>query len=1111
MTPAPVKETAQLSADEHYRLLFETSRDAIFVTDVASGLIVQANAAAGTLIGRMVADIVGMHQRDLFPPDDADRYYADFQAASTRSTDQAVVGEVYTSDARRIPVEISASALVAPDGRRLIQGTFRDLSEARKASARIEQLLSQQMAVNRLGRLLGSTLDLAELCRIAHVEIEKIVGYANFGISTFDSATRQITALYIVADGEFVDVSQLPAIPLEPGTGPQSRSIVTKQPDIIDDMLVERESVKTHVAVQTRDPRQARAILTVPMLVNDQVVGTMQMQSYEPAAYTNVDIPLLTGIANQFALAFQNARLYAQVEQELAARKHSEWVRSLVNSILTVFQTEDGAGMYDRVLSILLHATASRCGFFGYVDATGALICPAVTCGGKGLTAVTGPISIPNREWRDVLAEVLLHRQTVVPRQRLELPIVGMTLDSAIITPLMLGSRVIGVLAVANRADGYEQTEVELLDTICAQVSPVLAARLQRDREQQARQAALTALQESEEQYRRLFAANPEPMWIYELETYRFLDVNVAAIARYGFSRREFLAMRLHDIRPPEEHDRLDENLRQARPSYEISGPWKHRKRSGELFLVEITSHTIEWEGRPAAVVQARDITARVQAERALLASERKFRDLAEQLPALILIVDANGVRYVNRRGAAMLACTVEEVLSPSFTYTMFLAPHAVMSSAGSEVETYEVEWGLSHGRVLTLWSVSKPIEYEDKTATLIIATDITAARRLEEQLRQAQKMEAIGLLAGGIAHDFNNLLTPILSYSELLLSRAEPEGREHRYLSSIYAAADRARGLVRQILAFSRARASTEEVVDVCACVDEVIGLLRPTLPSTIELRKHFGVDQAFVRADSHEIIQIIMNLSTNAYQAIGEAPGYISVQVDCSQPHVPVTVETEDAAPREWMRLTVQDSGVGMDAATQERIFEPFFTTKGVGKGTGLGLPVVYGIVRKLNGRIEVDSEPGRGTTFIVELPALSMAPTTAELLLEGPDRGHGEHIMLVDDDAGTLNSMREVLLEYGYTVSAFQDSGSALGAFLHTPDAFDLVLSDQVMPAMTGDELVAAIRQEGFDVPAVVLTGYSERLTPALAATRGIAAVLAKPVEHRALLHTLHTILM
>ena len=1107
-------DTGQTSADQHYRLLFETARDAIFVVDSVTGIIVQANAAAANLIGRPVDELVGMYQRDLHPPDDADRYAAHYQAASRPPVDQPTLGEAYTRHAQRVPVEISASAFDAPDGRRLVQVTFRDLSEARKTSERIEQLLNQQMAVNQFGRLLGSTLDLMELCRIAHVEIEKIVGCANFGISTYDAATQQISALYIVADGEFVDVSQLPVIPLEPGTGPQSRAITTQLPDIIDDMDVERARVKTYVNVQTRDPRRTRAILTVPMLVGDQVVGTVQMQSYEPAVYSTVDIPLLTGIANQFALAFQNARLYTQIEQELAARRRSEWVRTLLNRILTVFQVEDGDGMYDRVLAILLEATESSCGFFGYIDAAGDLICPAATCARHGFQVVVSPpIYLPTREWNGALADALFRRQTLVAGERLELPAVGMMLDSAIITPLAQGLDLVGVLAVANRADGYGQAEIDLLDMIRAQVSPVLAARLQRDRQQHARQAALAALQESEEQYRKLFAANPEPMWVYDMETYRFLDVNEAAVARYGYARHEFLTMRLHDIRPPEERTRLEENLRQPRTPYDTSGPWKHRKQNGEIILVDITSHTLDWEGRPAAVVQARDVTARVHAERALLASERKFRDLAEQLPGLILIVGDAGVRYVNRRGAAMLGRTVEEVLSPTFRYAPFLAPESAATPAVGEVETYEVETyevevTLPNDRKLTFWSASKPIEYEGECAALIVATDITVARRMEEQLRQAQKMEAIGVLAGGIAHDFNNLLTPILSYSELMLSRAEAESREHRYLSNIHAAAERAKGLIRQILAFSRTHTSAEEAVDICARVDEVLDLLRTTLPSTIEIRKHFGVAEAYVLADSHEIVQVIMNLSTNAYQAIGEAPGLIAIRVD--RVRAKAALRRDDAPPDEWVRLTIQDSGAGMDAATQEHIFEPFFTTKGAGKGTGLGLPVVYGIVRKLNGRIEVNSEPGRGTTFTVDLPAMSKVPVVAEASPVGTECGHGEQVLLVDDDIGTLHAMRQVLLEHGYAVSAFQDSASALDAFLRNPAAFDLVLSDQVMPAMTGDELVVAIRQRGHNTPAIILTGYSERLTPALAAERGIQAMLPKPVEHATLLRTLRAAL-
>ena len=1012
-------------------------------------------------------------------------------------------GAAEDSSARQVPEGSSSACDVEDD-----------------ANQRIEQLLKQQMAVNQLGRLLGSTLDLTELCRIAHREIEKIVGFTNLGISTYDAANQQIRALFIVADGEFVDVSQLPSIPLEPGTGPQSRAITTQLPDIVDDMEVDRARVKTYLNVKTRDPRRTRSILTVPMVVGDQVVGTMQMQSYEPGLYSTVDIPLLTGIANQFALALQNAMLYGQIEQELADRKRSEWQRGLLNRILTVFQIENDDGMYSRVLALLVEATASRCGVFGYVVSGGDLVCPALTCARHEVEVGAGQTLRLSGGWRRLLGETGEARGTVFNDRCIKLPVGGMVFERSLVVPLMQGAETIGILAVANRDGDYEGEQIELMDVIAAQISPVLAARLQRDREQQAREAALEALGEREAQYRMLYAANPVPMWVYDLESYRFLDVNEAAEAQYGYTRAEFLRMRLHDIRPTEELARLEENLHQQRISFETSGPWRHRKKSGEIILVEISSHTMQWQDRAAVVVQARDVTARVHAERALAASERKFRDLAEQLPGLIVILDETGVRYVNERGAAMLGRTVEEVLSPAFDYVPFVAPHSqnVGSSVlnaeddAAEDETYEVSVSVPAGQKLTLWIASKRIEYEDRDALLIVATDVTEARRLEEQLRQAQKMEALGVLAGGIAHDFNNLLTPIVSYTELMLGRAEAGSREQRYLGQIRKAAERATELVRQILAFSRTRQAAVGAADVCACVDEVLDLLRPTLPSTIELLRQCDLPDAYVLADSHEIVQVIMNLCTNAYQAIGEAPGRIIVRVERvpGAALAPPVAATDSASPPEWVRLTVQDSGDGIDPEAREHLFEPFFTTKGAGKGTGLGLPVVYGIVRKLGGRIDFESTPGRGTSFVMDLPAVAGTPQTGVAGSATDERGQGEHILLVDDDAGTLEAVRQVLLEHGYRVSAFADGTSALAAYQADPSHFAVVVTDQVMPVMTGDELVAALRRAGYAVPAIVLTGFSERLTPALAAERGIAAVLAKPVAHRALLHALRTFL-
>ncbi|MCB0065745.1 MAG: response regulator, partial [Caldilineaceae bacterium] len=239
----------------------------------------------------------------------------------------------------------------------------------------------------------------------------------------------------------------------------------------------------------------------------------------------------------------------------------------------------------------------------------------------------------------------------------------------------------------------------------------------------------------------------------------------------------------------------------------------------------------------------------------------------------------------------------------------------------------------------------------------------------------------------------------------------------------------------------------------DVCACVDEVLDLLRPTLPSTIELLRQCDLPDAYVLADSHEIVQVIMNLCTNAYQAIGEAPGRIIVRVE-RVPGValaPPAAATDSASPPEWVRLTVQDSGDGIDPEAREHLFEPFFTTKGAGKGTGLGLPVVYGIVRKLGGRIDFESTPGRGTSFVVELPAMVGTPATGVEGLATDERGQGEHILLVDDDAATRDQVERYLSTTELEVQSVTNGREALNVLSGLP--VDLVLLDLMMPVMDG----------------------------------------------------------
>ncbi len=343
---------------------------------------------------------------------------------------------------------------------------------------------------------------------------------------------------------------------------------------------------------------------------------------------------------------------------------------------------------------------------------------------------------------------------------------------------------------------------------------------------------------------------------------------------------------------------------------------------------------------------------------------------------------------------------------------------------------------------------------------------------KLTEQLRQAQKMELIGTLAGGIAHDFNNLLTPILGYAELALHRPEVSEPLQKDLHKINSAAERAKGLVRQILAFSRPSDHARVPVGFQQIIAEVLDLVRPTFPKNIRIESELPSEQLLISADPDQLHQVVMNLCTNAWQAMQGADGVLRVALAPQSSAAGDKLPT-GAAAGEYLCLQVCDSGCGMDEATLERLFEPFFSTKKPGEGTGLGLAVVHGIIHSHGGFIEVDSTPGEGSCFKVYLPRIETAAAGREE--KSAVRANGEQILLVDDEEEIVEVLSAGLTANGFRVAGFSDSREALKAFRSQPRKFRLLLTDRLMPELTGQQLADALRAIRPELPVLFMSGY------------------------------------
>jgi PAS domain S-box-containing protein len=519
---------------------------------------------------------------------------------------------------------------------------------------------------------------------------------------------------------------------------------------------------------------------------------------------------------------------------------------------------------------------------------------------------------------------------------------------------------------------------------------------------------------------------------------------------------------------------------------------------------MEISMAALEFAGRRCGVAVMQDVTHRLQAEE----EQRRLATAIANTNDSIVITDCSGViQYVNPAFSRITGYTREEAVGQN---------PRILKSGSQDNAFYGRMWEtllqgkVWEGRLINrkkdgsfyteLASIS-PIRSATGKITHFVAVkrDITHEVELESQLQQAQKMEAIGTLAGGIAHDFNNILGAIIGFTDLSLLQTPPESPIHDNLLHIRNSGRRAADLIQQILTFSRQAATREKIpVSMAALLKETLKLLRASLPSTIDIKLNLEEPEGWVLADPVQIQQVIMNLSTNAFHAMSEKGGTLTLELG----RLPLG-DCRGATARnksDCIEMKVTDTGHGIDGAIIDRIFDPFFTTKEPGVGTGMGLSVVHGIIRDLDGMITVDSGP-EGTCFTVLIPETGRPATDVQA--DEPQIPQGsESILVVDDERDIRETFRLMLEQLGYRVTACEDPVQALAMIREDKKRFDLVISDQTMPAMTGSELLAEIMNIRPDLPVILCTGFSEQLTDEKARQMGVRLLLMKPVILRKL---------
>ncbi|MBW1861664.1 MAG: PAS domain S-box protein [Deltaproteobacteria bacterium] len=520
-----------------------------------------------------------------------------------------------------------------------------------------------------------------------------------------------------------------------------------------------------------------------------------------------------------------------------------------------------------------------------------------------------------------------------------------------------------------------------------------------------------------------------------------------------------------------------------------------------------------------------KEVFAHRREKEALQESEERFRSLVETISDWIWEVDRNGVyTYVSPKVKNLLGYEPEELICKTVFDLMppegagrLAREFSAIVTSRKPFKALENQSLHKDGRLVIMETSGVPIF--DVNGRFCgyrgINHDISERKQLEKekmkletQLRQSQKMEAIGTLAGGIAHDFNNILFPIFGYTEMTMEEVPEDSSARSNLEEVFKAANRAKDLVQQILTFSRQNDQELKPLRIQIIIREALKLLRASLPSTIDIRQDIDKDCGPTLADPTQVHQVIMNLCTNAYHAMCEKGGVLEVslkEVDGDS-----LASYGEIKPGIYLRLTVSDTGKGMDPEVLERIFNPYFTTKSQGSGTGIGLSVVHGIVKSYSGQITVNSKLGEGSQFHVYLPRIRASSAAPSNLSTRPAPNGTERILLVDDEAQIVRMVQQMLENLGYHVTVRTSSLDAFEAFCTQPDKFDLVITDQTMPNIAGTELAQKLTGIRPDIPIILCTGFSEVITEEEARAMGIRKYVMKPVVRSELARAIRQLL-
>jgi len=639
----------------------------------------------------------------------------------------------------------------------------------------------------------------------------------------------------------------------------------------------------------------------------------------------------------------------------------------------------------------------------------------------------------------------------------------------------------------------------------------VLATMQDISERKKAEQEILNAKQEWQE----IFEAIGHPTIILDPE-HRVLSSNRATVKMTNMAPNDLIGKKCFEIfhnndKPPKEcpMERMLDSGRLESVEMEIEA-------LGGTFLVSCTPVKDDLGNLIKVIHIATDITLQKENERALHKSEQKFRELVEDINEVIYSVDAKGiVNYISPAVSRLLGHEPKDIIGKAFVDFVHPEDHLRILEKFQEVISGKL--GASEYRILSktgeyrwIRSSSRPVYDDSRLIGLRGAfSDITEEKRLRADLQQAQKMEAIGTLAGGIAHEFNNILGIIIGNTELAIDDVPEWNPAKDCLEEIRTASLRAKDVVRRIMGFARKMPATQKLIKISTIIHESLKLSRATIPTNIEIRQEILCESEMILANPTEIHQILMNLCSNSAHAIEEETGILKIRLESVALDHQLAGEYNGLTAGEYVKLTVKDNGIGIDSKIIDRVIDPYFTTKDVDKGLGMGLAIVYGIVKKHDGAIKVMSKVGIGTTVEILFPATEEIAEIVEEESNDLPRGT-ERILFVDDEASLVKMAKQMLERQGYDVVGKTSSTEALKLFQEESDRFDLIITDIAMPDMPGDRLAKELIKVRPDLPIILCTGHSERMDEEKAQAFGIKVYILKPLVKADLFKTVRKVL-